>query len=497
MEKQQEILLDQNLQDIIGGFPTILPEIVVAVMILVVVLWDLLFSKNTGILHFLMLTGVIVAGYFAAGQWTGEEERTWFLDVLILDNSAIVFRVAFLVAAFLTIILSIRLKHGRWSEYYAIICSILLGALLIVRTQNLLLIYVSMEMLSIGSYILTTFSFNKASAESGLKYVLFGGLATGIMLYGLSLIYGFTGTLNIGSEAFLSGLENMDPVFLLFTGSLILAGFLFKISAFPFHVWTPDVYQAAPTPVVGFFSIVPKLGGFVVIARITMVFRDTLAIGETWQFLLAVVAMASMTIGNFSALWQDNAKRLMAYSSIAHSGFLLVGIVAFSSVGWTAFIFYGLIYLLMNIGGFGLIQWVEEWSGKTEISDYAGFGRITPWIGVSFLVLMLALIGLPPTAGFTAKFLIFSSLWDSWQSTGSTILIVTLVFGLLNTVVALFYYLKFPFHMFFRTGNQDIELKSRNSVIMITGIFLTLLILILFFQPAWLMVVLNNVSFAT
>jgi NADH-quinone oxidoreductase subunit N len=350
-----------------------------------------------------------------------------------------------------------------------------------------LMIYLSIEIVSVSSYILTTIDKTRKSTESGLKYILFGASASAVMLYGMSLLYGMTGTLDIASPDFSRGISQIDSVASTVAIILTISGFLFKISASPFHVWPPDVYESAPTPVVAFFSVAPKIAGFLVAIRFYF------AVPNNLQTITAVLAMASITFGNFSALWQNNAKRLLAYSTIAHSGFMLIGLVTMSQLGVTSVVFYLIVTLFTNLAAFLLVDFAELTIGNPELRTQnpelrtlKGLGRLNPFYGIMMLIVMISLAGLPPTAGFFAKLNIFSALWETYQTTNQPILLWLFIFGLLNTAIALFFYLKISFMMFFKEPleNQEFDLNSKQYFL---AIILVLPILILFFKADWLM----------
>jgi len=271
-----------------------------------------------------------------------------------------------------------------------------------------------------------------------------------------------------------------------------MGGFVFKLGAFPLHIWTPDVYQAAPTPVLTVFSVIPKLAALAVIFKFINIVNSPLI---DWQLWVGVLAIASMTIGNFSALWQKDIKRMLAYSSIAHAGFLLVGILAFTSGGNQAMVFYAMIYLLMNCAAFFLVQIFEKHTGTTDLNAFKGLGAKLPYLSILVLIVMIALTGLPPTAGFNAKLYMFSALWDSYQTGEKGILFWVFLFGLLNTIVSLFYYLKFPYYLFFKTGNHDIEIKGKQSIDWLWGTLLVLPLLLLFFRSDWFVGLVNSINF--
>lgn len=275
---------------------------------------------------------------------------------------------------------------------------------------------------------------------------------------------------------------------------MALVGFFYKIAAAPLHPWSPDVYEASPMPIVAFFSVVPKLAGIGVLAKFILTVNIMSQSAYPWQIIICAVAILSLTIGNFSALWQKNVKRLMAYSSIAQSGFLLVGIATFLPQGIHYMLFYATVYMLMNFLVFIYLQQFES-QGMNDISSFNGVGRSQPLASIFLLVGFVALIGLPPTAGFMGKFFIFSSLWESYQLSGQSILLWLFIFGLLNTVVSLFYYLRIPYYAFIKSGESNIKtniLTFEN----LFGLILVIAILSLFFNPGLLMGWINKINFA-
>lgn len=308
----------------------------------------------------------------------------------------------------------------------------------------------------------------------------------------MSWLYGFTGTLDFTSVQFVNGLYLVPLLPLSIALVMTMAGFVFKLGAFPFHIWSPDVYEASPTPFVALLSALPKLAGLTLIFRFVQVLDLDFA---NWQLWLGIIAIASMTIGNFSALWQKDAKRMLAYSSIAQAGFLLVGLIAFSESGETAALFYGVIYLIMNFAVFFLIQLFENKEGRIPFDNFRGKGNQEPWIGALLLIVMISLAGLPPTAGFNGKLFVFSALWESWNSSGQDILLWVFIFGLLNTAVSLFYYLKIPFFMFFKKPSEELSLNNKLQIDRIWGTILVCPLLIWFFKSDGLLDILNSINF--
>jgi NADH-quinone oxidoreductase subunit N len=340
-----------------------------------------------------------------------------------------------------------RTGTGR-GEFYATLLAMLAGMQLLAMADHLLMAYVSLELVSVGAYVLVLFGFGRKPAEAGIKYVLFGVFASAVMLYGMSLLYGLTGQLALPGVLAQVGQVPSGP--LLVALVLSLAGFLFKIAAAPFHLWAPDVYEAAPAPVVAFLATAPKAAGFAVLFRLAVGFADLPFFTE----VLAAIALISIILGNLAALWQSSAKRLLAYSSVAQAGFVLAGVLA-QSAGAT--FYYLLAYALGNFIAFGFIALAGRWTDSDQIDGFKGLGQVSPSLGVAVLVGMASLIGLPPTAGFMGKLLVFSALWERWQATGHWMLLALLVGGLLSTVVSVYYYLRIPFLMFFRPPAPDMR----------------------------------------
>jgi NADH-quinone oxidoreductase subunit N len=272
-----------------------------------------------------------------------------------------------------------------------------------------------------------------------------------------------------------------------------LSGFLFKMAAAPMHPWAPDVYEAAPIPVIAFLSVAPKLAALGILTKFLLSLH-LFGQGEyDWQTIIAVIAILTITMGNFSALWQRNSKRMMAYSSIAQSGFLLVGVAAFLPQGVHFMLFYASVYLLMNFSVFIYLAYFEK-HGISSMDTFAGKGKKLIWASVGITVGLVALTGLPPTSGFTAKLFIFSSLWESYAVTRKSLLLWLLIFGLLNTVVSLFYYLRIPYFAFIRTGDSA-EIQKNGGPENLLGLILVVLLVAIFFMPGLLMSLINRINF--
>jgi NADH-quinone oxidoreductase subunit N len=488
--------LPDQLYQTLNSLGLFSPELLLSTSFLGLILIDLLlhqdlkgkqnFVKNPKqVHHFLMILcmiAILITIDLTVQQFYNTNDTFLFGRMLILDSKAITFKFLILLTTIFVIGHIYVTQKSFVGEFYALLISMVLGLILMTMSVNLLMIYLSIEIVSISSYILTAIEKNKKGLESALKYILFGATASAVMLYGMSLLYGMTGTLDITSPDFSRGISQLDNVAASVAIVLTISGFLFKLSATPFHVWTPDVYEAAPTPVVAFFSVAPKIAGFLVAIRFYSAIPDHI------QNLTAVLALASITFGNFSGLWQSNAKRMLAYSTIAHTGFVLIGLVSMSQLGMNAIVFYLVIMLFTNLAAFLLVDYAEQpiTNNQFLITNFKGLGRVNPFYGIMMLIVMVSLAGLPPTAGFIAKLNIFTALWETYQTTHQSILLWLFIFGLLNTAISLFFYLKIPFMMFFKepAENQLFELNAKQYFL---AIILVLPILVLFFKADWLM----------
>ena len=478
------------------SFSFFIPEMVLACGILLLITAGLV-KKDSPSTYTLL--GIVFFSipllFFVFNQLLYATPTKIFNGLLRNDDFSAFLRILFDLSGLFTVLMTWRTQHNqaRLSEYYALLLTVVLGAHLLVMSMNLLLIFISLEMISLSSYVLAGFSFSKRGAEGSLKYFLFGSVASAVMLYGFSLLYGFTGTLDFSSADFIEKLVSADSTLFFIATLMALAGFFYKIAAAPLHPWAPDVYEAAPMPVVAFFSVVPKLAGVGILTKFTLALNVFGQSPFDWQFVLCLTSLLSLTVGNFSALWQKNPKRLMAYSSIAQSGFLLVGVAAFLPQGVHFMLFYATVYVVMNFVVFIYLQYFETF-GFTSLESFSGMGKAFIMPSVLILIALISLTGLPPTAGFTAKLFIFSSLWEAYQVSGKGILLWLLVFGLLNTVVSLFYYLRIPYYAFLK------EVRSPHNPNILTfenlfGLVLVVVLLILFFNPGLLMGWINKINF--
>lgn len=477
--------INEQLLHIRQSLAGIVPEIFLGVFFCLFLVSELLLAKKFNKkkasfwLHNIAILGSVIAIVLLIGQWNSEPSFR-FHPLLFLDRQAVFFKLLIAGAWLFTLVHVRILKYDFPPEFNALLIAAVAGLNLLSMSTHLLTIYLSLELVSISSYLLVAISPYKKAAEGGIKYLLFGAASSAVMLYGISLIYGLTGTMNITSQAMSAGLLNNPAIVI--TGAIVLtlAGLLFKLSLVPFHVWTPDVYEATPTPLVSFLSVAPKAAVILVLMRLANVLPS--------QYLpvLGGISLVSITFGNIGALWQTNARRLLAYSSIAQAGYLLVGVAAYSRFGFETAVFYTAVYLIINMAAFFLIDLLQP-TALTELSAFEGLGKQQVWIGAVLTVIMVALAGLPPTAGFTSKLLVFSALWDSYHQQGFTWMLWLLVGGILNAAISLAYYLRLPYLLFFKGTNAD-SVASNQSVSgrVVAGLLLAA-VLFLFFNPDGLM----------
>jgi len=427
----------------------LLPELVLTTLGMVVLLAGLASSKRRhgalGAGAVLALAATGVALWLAAGA-TDPAARLFF-GMFALDHFAVFFKVLFLIASGLTILLSLdylERNDYRPGEYLALIMFATVGMMTMASGTNLATIYVGLELMALSTYILAGYFRREVkSHEAAAKYFVLGALSSGILLYGLSLVYGTTGTLDL---AVLAGALKAGAVTTptLVGVALLACGFLFKVAAVPFHVWTPDVYEGAPTPITAFMSVGPKAAAFAMFLRVFLWGFGPL--DAQWRWLVGGAAALTMIWGNVAALTQDNVKRMLAYSSIAHAGYALVGLVAGGPAGTQSVLFYMLVYTVTNLGAFGFVILLESrgFAGET-VEDYAGLARKHPVAAFGMLLFMLSLGGIPPTAGFMGKLYLFAAAVNA----GYVWLVVVAV---LMSAVSLYYYFRIVLQMYLRDG---------------------------------------------
>jgi len=487
--------LKEQLTSISESIGHLLPELILLAALVIVLIVGLILKNNKQVIFQAISFIALLLAFFVTLQNWPNQPMALFGGMMRLDDFSSFFKLLFFTGGFLTIIISPKKEERATAEYIILILAIVLGACLLTMSMNFVMLLLSLELISLSSYVLAGFAFDRKSAEGSLKYFLFGTVATACMIYGISLIYGLSGTLDFSSNQFLETLMDNNSQLLLIASFLIITALLFKISAVPFHLWAPDVYESAPTAVVAFLSVVPKLAGFSILIKIVLALNLFGQSMVPWGTVIAVISLLSILVGNLSALVQTNPKRMLAYSSIAQSGFLLIGLATISMEGIHFSMFYSVIFLLMNFLVFATLKQFENSISIESINNFSGLGRNSFLLAFSLLIGLIALTGLPPTAGFTAKLLLFTSLWSAYQDSQSIILIILFIVGLVNTVVALFYYLKIPYLLFLKVpATEAAPLKTSYSGNLL-HLILVVMLIYLFLAPSGLMGWINQITF--
>lgn len=425
------------------NFFLLAPELALGLLALTVVGADLLiFDKSKKPLAYLAAAGLVVPAVLVA--LVARAPGTSFSGTLVVDPLATVFQWIFLVSAALVILPSIEYIHRRTQypgEFYAVLLFATLGAMFMASGNELITLYVALELTSISQYILAGFlKGDDASSEAGIKYLLLGALSSAVLLYGIAMLYGSTGTTSL--PGIQKALASGPPSPLAVLGMVfLLAGFGFKVTVVPFQLWVPDVYQGAPTPVTAFLSVTSKAAGFVILLRVFGVALQPLM--ADWTSAFAALAAITMTVGNVAALRQTNVKRLMGYSSIGQAGYALTGLAAAGHGTATGLVYFLIAYAITNLGAFAAIIYFSDRLGSDDLTDYAGLSRRAPLATIGLTIALLSLIGMPPMVGFWSKVYLFLAVFQAGQSG-------LVVVGLLNSAVAAYYYLKIVHAMYLR-----------------------------------------------
>jgi len=416
------------------------PELSLCGIALAVVLLDLVIEQKK-VLAAISVFGLIIPISFTIALW-GEQQAS-FSGMLVVDNFSLFFKFLILGISALVIISSVDYvkKFARFQgEYYALILLSAGGLMLMASTGELISIYIALELASISLYALVSFLKDPKSSEAGLKYMILGAISSAVLLLGMAFIFGITGTTHLDQiidkvSALVSGGQLWDSPALLFGMVLMIAGFGFKIASVPFQMWVPDVYEGAPTPITAFLSIASKAAGFAVILRVFYTAFGIESISADWGMIFAVLGAITMTIGNIVAIAQSNIKRMLGYSSIAHAGYIMVGLAAIGTLGKSGILFFLAGYALANLGAFFAIIAISNKTGSDEISDYSGMSRRSPVISFILAFCLISLIGIPPTVGFMAKFYLFNAAIQQD-------LLWLVIFAVLNSVISAYYYLR-------------------------------------------------------
>jgi len=467
--------------DNIASIKFFIPELILVVFAIAILIIDLI-AKQRKALAATALVGLVAA--FIVASVTPAEGTSLFLKMAKLDSFAKFFKLFFIIVTSSTILFSIRSKEiadAHRGEYYALLLAVTLGMFLMASATNLLMIYLSLELVSISSYILAGFSAlsPKRASETSFKFVIYGAVSSGIMLFGISLLFGMTGKANIAEIG--QALPNIYPLAGLLTILFIFAGIGYKIASVPFHQWSPDVYEGAPIPITGFLSVASKAAGIALLLRFFYTaFATPVAEGWSnlfesvnvnWPLLLGVISALTMTVGNLSALVQNNLKRLLAYSSIAHGGYILMAAVTLTQQGVQSVLYYLLIYLFMNLGAFFVIILVADKLGSEEIDAYRGLSARAPVLAVAMAIFLFSLTGLPPFAGFFGKLWLFgAAISKEWYWLA--------IIGIINSVIALYYYVRVIKAMFLDDSpdTNPLRISIPHLVLLIIFIIPTLLL---------------------
>lgn len=482
-------LISSSINDTLASLAYFESEMVLVAGFILVIISDLFLSKKLPQLSFGLSIAIVLIVLAQSFIQLHLQAQTLFGGMIVLDHLSILFKILFCLVSLIFVLFirfnkSLQAHEKGTGDLYAILLAVHLGMNLMAMSSNLLILFLALEMVSIGSYLMVGYvSKDSKQSEASLKYVLFGSVASAIMLYGISLLYGFTGSLYFTSPTFIEGMQNLSQLPLILSLTLVFVGIAFKLSAFPLHFWVPDVYQGAPNPVTAFLSTGPKIAGFAILIKFLVLLH---AIGISLNniySIIALIAILSMIIGNFAAIWQNNSKRMLAYSSIGHTGFMFMALFVLPGQNYKSLIFYMFIYVIMNMAAFLILDEIEDQTGKQNIDDYAGLGKQLSVLMISFVIVLVSLTGLPPTAGFTAKFFVFSTALDAYYNSGSALILTMIIIAAISTLISLFYYFKIPLNAYLKDSNQ-LEIKSSLTAKTYLSILLAFLLLLLIVFPS-------------
>lgn len=430
------------------------PVLVLSVFAMMVLVLDLWGGRNKTLLMFTSLVGLLMTAISAFAKHPIPAYS--FNDSYIVDHMSLFFICIFTLSSALTILLSVEYNERediRAGEYYALILFCTVGMILLASSTDMIMIFLGIEIVSICLYVLAGIRRNDhRSNEAALKYFLLGAFATGFLLYGMTLVYGSTGSTNLFKIAeFIQNPSAQSNPLLLMGLVLLIVGLGFKIASAPFHMWAPDVYQGAPTPVTAFMAVGPKAAAFAAFFRI---FAEAFPeMSPSWETLLSIIAVLSMFVGNLGAIMQTNIKRMLAFSSISHAGYILMAIIAKSSLGGSALLFYMLSYTFMTFGIFGIVIILgRKGEENLEIKNYSGLAYKHPIIALSMTIFLLSLGGLPPFSGFVAKFYIFSAAIQEG-------LLALVIIAVLNSAISFYYYLKVVVFMYMKESEAEFKIS--------------------------------------
>ena len=447
------------------------PVLVLSVFAMLVLVLDLWGGRNKSLLVFTSLVGLLMTAISAFAKHPIPAYS--FNDSYIVDHMSLFFICIFTISSALAILLSVEYNERegiRAGEYYALILFCTVGMILLASSTDMIMIFLGIEIVSICLYVLAGIRRNDhRSNEAALKYFLLGAFATGFLLYGMTLVYGSTGSTNLFKIAeFVQNPSAQSSPLLLMGLVLLVIGFGFKVASAPFHMWAPDVYQGAPTPVTAFMAVGPKAAAFAAFFRVfAEAFPD---MSSSWEILLSIIAVLSMIVGNLGAIMQTNIKRMLAFSSVSHAGYILMAVIAKSSLGSSSMLFYMLTYAFMTFGVFGIIIILgRKGEENLEIQNYSGLAYKHPVIALSMTIFLLSLGGLPPFAGFVAKFYLFSAAIQEG-------LLTLVIIAVLNSAISFYYYLKIVVFMYMKEPEAEfnISLTPMTLFVVLIGVIGTI-----------------------
>ena len=442
-----------------------IPELILTITILAALITDLFVKKSkTNMIGWVLGVGLVVVG-LSVHNLSSVPPTTLFLDMIVIDPFSSFMKIVIILSTLLVIVASWvndELEKYRKGEYFTIMGIMVMGLFLMTSSVDIIMLYISIEVVSIMSFVLAAYlKLDTRSNEAGLKYVIYGAFSSGVMLFGLSIVYGLAGNTNyFAIQDTLSSLDGSANPALIMALLMIFAGFGYKISSVPFHFWTPDVYEGSPSTITAYLSVAPKAAGFAMIIRFFhQVFSDSIgltsnAIGSTdlpWPEIIGVLAVVTMTMGNLVAIQQKSIKRMLAYSSIAHAGYMMLALPVLSMEAVESVMIYLFIYVFMNLGAFFIVIFVKNKTGGESFEDFEGLGWKMPIVGAFMTLFMLSLTGLPPTAGFVGKLYIFKTLVGA----GSEFLWLVVAGGV-NSVISLYYYFHVVKVMFLGGKRSDV-----------------------------------------
>jgi NADH-quinone oxidoreductase subunit N len=470
------------------------PELILSTTILVLIVLDLLVRSGRALA---MVSMIGCAGSLLASLDLYDATSGWlFHRMIILDNFSLFFKIFALVSTMLTIWMSLHsneIEQLHQGEYYSLLLTCALGMFFMASASNLLMAYLSLELVSLTSYVITgLLPHNRRSSEAALKYLIYGGVASGTMIYGMSWIFGMAGSLDYSAIQSALAQKELSKATLFMAFVFMFAGFGYKIVFVPFHMWSPDVYQGAPTPFTAFLSVASNAAGLAIlirfffpgISRMVGEGQWTFVSGVEWPHVLLLLSMITMTLGNLCALNQNNLKRMLAYSGIAHAGYMLMGLAVLNNEGLSAILFYVVVYLIMNLGAFLVVVMIANATGDEELENYRGLawrGAVVP--AACLAVFLFSLTGLPPFAGFIGKFFLFAAVLKE----GGAFVILALV-AIVNSVISLYYYAKIVKVMFLDFPNPDdksLAIAGNNYTLLVSLTVLTVVLGIYFYPLAY------------